>query len=70
MAEKVGALCFWIGTGLAVLLIGGALFLEMSSTSRRDEYMISRVTDFVLLGVGAFLLGWAIRYVLADSFKK
>ena len=62
MLERFGRLCGWTGNGLAILLIGTAIFLPADSS--RTDYLFARIVFLVVPGVLAFLIGQAVRYVL------
>jgi multisubunit Na+/H+ antiporter MnhG subunit len=70
MLERFGRLCGWTGTGIAILLIGAALLLPITSGGDRGDYIFSRVLFLVLPGVAAFLIGQAIRYFLVPPKKS
>jgi hypothetical protein len=69
MLERFGRLCGWTGTGIAILLIGSAFLLPITSGGDRGEYIFSRVLFLVIPGVVAFLIGQAIRFVLVPPKK-
>ena len=68
MLERFGRLCGWIGNGLAILLIGAAIFLP--SYGNRSDIVFNRVLFLVVPGVLAFLIGQGIRYVLVEPKPK
>ena len=70
MLERFGSLCGWTGTGIAILLIGAALLLPITSGGDRGDYIFSRVLFLVIPGIAAFLIGQAIRYVLVPPKKS
>ena len=55
---------------IAILLIGAALLLPITSGGDRGDYIFSRVLFLVIPGVAAFLIGQAIRYVLVPPKKS
>jgi hypothetical protein len=67
MLERLGRLCGWIGNGVAVVLIGSALFL-LSNVGRNDESLYVAIA-LVVVAIAAFLIGQAIRFVLVPSKK-
>lgn len=43
MLARFGILCSWLGTGIAVVTIGAAVFLPITGSGNRDVYIIARV---------------------------
>ena len=62
MLERLGRLCGWIGNGVAVVLIGSALFL-LSNVGRNDEILYVAIA-LVVVAIAAFLIGQAIASFL------
>jgi hypothetical protein len=61
MLERLGRVCGWTGTGIAILLIGTAvLSLRVEAAGNPLDVILV----LVIPGVAAFLLGQAIRFVL------
>jgi hypothetical protein len=70
MLERFGRLCGWTGTGIAILLIGAAILLPITSGGDRGDYIFSRVLFMVIPGAAAFLIGQGIRFVLVTPKKS
>jgi hypothetical protein len=61
---RFGILCSWLGTGIAAVLIGAAIFLPIASTENREDYVLAKLMFFVAPAIVALVLGWGIRYLL------
>jgi len=70
MLARFGVLCSWLGTGIAVLLLGAALFLPITGSGNREDYILARVLVLVLPAAVALLIGWGIRYVFTGPRKR
>ena len=70
MLARFGILCSWLGTGIAVLLIGCALLLPMAGGADRESAIFARIVLMVIPGAAALLLGWGVRYVLTGPIKR
>jgi hypothetical protein len=62
---RFGFLCSWLGTGIAVALIGAALFLPIDVDASGADYILVKVMLLVAPAIVALVLGWGIRYLLA-----
>jgi hypothetical protein len=67
MMIRFGILCSWLGTGIAVALIGAALFLPMDFPGDRKEYVMAKLMLLAAPAIVALVLGWGMRYYLTAS---
>lgn len=65
MLIRFGILCSWLGTGIAVVLIGMAIFLPITFPGSREDYITAKLMLFVAPAIVALVLGWGVRYFLA-----
>lgn len=64
MLIRFGILCSWLGTGIAVALIGAAIFLPISLPGDREDYVTAKLMLLVAPAIVALVVGWGIRYLL------
>lgn len=61
---RFGILCSWLGSGIAVVLIGAALFLPIDVGGSGGDYVLAKVMLLVAPAIVALVVGWGIRCVL------
>jgi hypothetical protein len=62
MIERLGNVVYWTGSGIAVLF----LFLTaLHLVSKQGDLFLTIL--FAVVAVVAWLIGWALRYVLAGT---
>lgn len=66
---RFGILCSWLGTGIAIVLIGAAIFLPIAATGNRKDYILDKLMLFVAPAIVALVVGWGIRYLLPGLRK-
>lgn len=64
MAIRIGMLCSWLGTGIAVALIGAAIFLAIDFRGSGEDMILVGFMLFVAPAIVALVLGWGTRSVL------
>jgi hypothetical protein len=62
--SRLGILCSWLGTGIAVVLIGAAIFLPIDFRGNGEDNVLARLMLLVAPAIVALVLGWGIRYLL------
>lgn len=66
MSIRFGIVCSWLGTGIAAMLVGAALFLPIDSLASGEEYVFVKLMLLVAPAIVALILGWGARYLLME----
>ena len=61
---RFGILCSWLGTGIAVVLIGAAIFLPIDFSGNGEDDILAKLMLLVAPAIIALVVGWGIRYLL------
>jgi hypothetical protein len=69
VASRFAILCSWLGTAIAVALVGAALFLPVSLPGNREDVVTARLMLFVAPAIVALILGWGIRYLMTGPLR-
>jgi len=56
----------WLGTGIAVLLVGAAIFLPIDFGASGEDYVLVKSMLLVAPAIVALILGWGTRYLITE----
>jgi predicted lipid-binding transport protein (Tim44 family) len=65
MASRIGHALYWMGTFIAVLLVGLSIFFALLAET--NDGVVGAFTAFVPYAVLAWVIGRACRYFLART---
>jgi hypothetical protein len=60
---RIGILCSWLGTGIAMMLIGAAICLLIDFRGSGEDNLLARLMLLVAPAIVALVLGWGARYL-------
>jgi hypothetical protein len=61
---RIGILCSWLGTGIAMALIGAATCVLIDFHGNGEDNLLARLMLLVAPAIMALVLGWGARYWL------
>jgi hypothetical protein len=65
MVARLGNVLYWIGCGVAVLLVASGIMLWVGEGYTRSDHGIPGLIGFAVMAVLCWLIGRACRYVLS-----
>lgn len=65
MLERLGKVLGWIGNSIALLIVLGTVLITIVGVFNEGEVNYSVALIFIIVGGFIFLIGRALRYILA-----
>jgi hypothetical protein len=66
MLARAGRIVYWVGCGLAALILAFGVYLYFIEFKNRDEHLLAAV-GFVVAALLVWIAGLLARYIISDE---